>query len=259
MKKEKIPATVRNSVWNQNIGVTIGQSECMCCKSEPITRANFECGHVIAEKNNGIVELNNLKPICKHCNTSMGTENMDSFMKKYGFDKIGINNVDKQNDTNSFMKKYGFNKIGINNVNKQNDIDNFMKKYGFDKIEINDEHKTTKFLLYLELIQSKGKKSIKIKKIFNFFTVNKEEEGTNIYKDFLSEKITETKSPKDRIHCSKLHKLFTEWFATKNSGDKIPNNKKFIDELRKYKLIENIKINGISQLGMKNHIIKNNK
>ena len=31
MKKMKIPATV-NSVWNQNIGVEIGQSCCMCCK-----------------------------------------------------------------------------------------------------------------------------------------------------------------------------------------------------------------------------------
>jgi len=100
MKKVKIPATVRNSVWNQNIGVEIGQSFCMCCKSEPITRANFECGHITAEKNGGTLELNNLRPICKHCNTSMGTENMDDFMKKYGFDKI----IDKNKKLMTMLK-----------------------------------------------------------------------------------------------------------------------------------------------------------
>ena len=91
MNKSKIPATVRNSVWNQNIGVEIGQLICMCCKSKPITKANFECGHIIAEKYGGTLELNNLKPVCKHCNTSMGTKNMDDFMKKYGFNVIEKN------------------------------------------------------------------------------------------------------------------------------------------------------------------------
>jgi len=41
----------------------------MCFKLEPIIRANFNCGHVILEKNNRTSELNNLRSICKHRNT----------------------------------------------------------------------------------------------------------------------------------------------------------------------------------------------
>ena len=45
---------------------------------------NFSCGHVIAEANGGELKLNNLKPICMSCNSSMGTQNMDSYIQKYG-------------------------------------------------------------------------------------------------------------------------------------------------------------------------------
>jgi hypothetical protein len=73
----------------------------MCRKTEPIKRANFDCGHIIAEKNGDTLELNNLRPICKHCNTSMSTENMDDFMKKYGFDKINVNVKKRPSDSES--------------------------------------------------------------------------------------------------------------------------------------------------------------
>ncbi len=54
---------------------------------ENISVKNFDCGHIISEKNGGIVSLDNLKPICRLCNSSMSTNNMDDFIKKYGFDK----------------------------------------------------------------------------------------------------------------------------------------------------------------------------
>ena len=86
-KKEKIPAALRNVVWNQNFqDVSIGK--CLCCKTEPITRANFHCGHIVSEKKGGELTVQNLRPICPSCNSSMGTQNMDEFMKKYGFDKL---------------------------------------------------------------------------------------------------------------------------------------------------------------------------
>jgi 5-methylcytosine-specific restriction endonuclease McrA len=44
----------------------------------------FECGHVISEFNGGTNKLNNLKPICVSCNSSMGTQNMDEFIKNCG-------------------------------------------------------------------------------------------------------------------------------------------------------------------------------
>jgi hypothetical protein len=85
-KKEKIPATVRNTIWCKYIG-ELDYSKCFCCNHEPITRGNFECGHVISEKKGGKVHLDNLRPICSLCNRSMGIENMEHFMEKFGYEK----------------------------------------------------------------------------------------------------------------------------------------------------------------------------
>ena len=46
---------------------------------------SFHCGHIIAESKGGELSVNNLKPICQSCNSSMGTQNMDEYIKKYGF------------------------------------------------------------------------------------------------------------------------------------------------------------------------------
>lgn len=86
-KKEKIPASVKNTLWSKHFDNSI-QGKCQCCKTEVISKNNFDCGHIISEKNGGAVHLDNLKPICRSCNSSMGTTNMNDFMTKYGFDKI---------------------------------------------------------------------------------------------------------------------------------------------------------------------------
>jgi 5-methylcytosine-specific restriction endonuclease McrA len=85
--KEKIPASVKNTLWSINFDNSI-QGNCQCCKTEVISKNNFDCGHIISEKNGGKVHLDNLKLICRSCNSSMGTTNMNDFMTKYGFDKI---------------------------------------------------------------------------------------------------------------------------------------------------------------------------
>ena len=89
--KEKIPASVKNTLWSEHFKNSI-QGNCQCCKTEVISKNNFDCGHIISEKNGGKVHLDNLKPICRSCNSSMGTTNMNDFMTKYGFDKIQIKN-----------------------------------------------------------------------------------------------------------------------------------------------------------------------
>jgi len=64
---------------------------CYCCKLEPITYGNFECGHNVAHANGGSDELSNLRPICRLCNSSMGTKNLEDFKQQQGFpqeDKI---------------------------------------------------------------------------------------------------------------------------------------------------------------------------
>jgi hypothetical protein len=80
-KKKSISATIKRLVWNTNIGEDIGKSKCMCCKSTDITQMSFNCGHIVAEANGGDTIVSNLKPICQNCNSSMGTKNMEDFMK----------------------------------------------------------------------------------------------------------------------------------------------------------------------------------
>jgi len=82
-KKEKIPATLKNILWHKYFETSL-TGLCQCCKVELISKAIFDAGHIISEANGGKVVLENLKPICKLCNSSMGKTNMDEFMKKYG-------------------------------------------------------------------------------------------------------------------------------------------------------------------------------
>jgi 5-methylcytosine-specific restriction endonuclease McrA len=85
--KEKIPVPVKNALWSLHFQTNLN-GVCQCCKTETISRNNFDCGHIVSEKEGGNVELTNLRPICRACNSSMGVMNMNEYMKKYGFDKI---------------------------------------------------------------------------------------------------------------------------------------------------------------------------
>jgi 5-methylcytosine-specific restriction endonuclease McrA len=101
----KIPATVRNTVWNKYIGTDKKIGNCHCCQFESISFANFECGHVISVKNGGETTIENLRPICPHCNKSMGAMNMEEFMKKYGFDQFPNKELNKDKSKEKFKSK----------------------------------------------------------------------------------------------------------------------------------------------------------
>lgn len=85
--KEKIHANVRTAVWNTYVGREKGEDLCFIGCGEPITRANFHCGHVQAEAKGGKVTIQNLRPICPGCNSSIGTNNMEEFIKEKGLKK----------------------------------------------------------------------------------------------------------------------------------------------------------------------------
>ena len=89
-KKCRIPTTIRNSLWQKYFNKST-EGKCCCCKFEPISRGNFDCGHIISEHNGGLVTLDNLKPICRLCNSSMSTMNMDEFIKNYKVECIPVN------------------------------------------------------------------------------------------------------------------------------------------------------------------------
>jgi hypothetical protein len=81
--KKSISATMRRKVWDEYIGKKIGEAKCLCCKMTDITQLTFQCGHIIPECKGGELTLSNLRPICSNCNLSMGTINMNDFMKTF--------------------------------------------------------------------------------------------------------------------------------------------------------------------------------
>ena len=87
IRKKNIPSTVKRLVWNTYIGENIGKYKCYCCKLTDITQLSFHCGHVISEKNGGKINVDNLRPICQNCNSSMGTTNMNDFINYYNIHK----------------------------------------------------------------------------------------------------------------------------------------------------------------------------
>ena len=76
-KKVKINHILTTQVWNEYIGIEIGQIKCPVCKVNEINQRNFECGHVISEIKGGETKLENLRPLCNKCNKSIGTNEMD--------------------------------------------------------------------------------------------------------------------------------------------------------------------------------------
>jgi hypothetical protein len=85
--KNRIPTAIRNCVWNMYMGIEKKQGLCFCCNSEPITSANFHCGHVVASSKGGTNKVQNLRPVCGLCNSSMGSTNMEEFKETYGLEK----------------------------------------------------------------------------------------------------------------------------------------------------------------------------
>ncbi len=71
-RKKKIPAALKQQVWLGNYG-EVFKTKCKTswC-SNLINVWNFECGHNIPESKGGATTLDNLVPICRTCNGSMG-------------------------------------------------------------------------------------------------------------------------------------------------------------------------------------------
>jgi hypothetical protein len=128
--KQKIPSNIRNIVWNQYIGEKNKDGKCLCCSSENISFANFHCGHIVSEKNGGALTVDNLRPICMNCNLSIGTKNMEEFMKQFGIREP--DNWNGKNETKNIipyeeMKHIVWIKYVCNGTNKKcfvcNDIE----------------------------------------------------------------------------------------------------------------------------------------
>ena len=78
----KVPKAVHDSTWKKYMGDKT-EGKCYCCRIETITVFNFEVGHNKARSKGGSDDIDNLRPICKTCNTSMGTQSIESFRAKH--------------------------------------------------------------------------------------------------------------------------------------------------------------------------------
>ncbi len=92
-KKKNISLVMKKKVWERYIGLEIGQQKCKICNITDIYQMSFSCGHVLAEKNGGETNIENLRPICVSCNSSMGTENMRDFYQKNRVQNISFDRL----------------------------------------------------------------------------------------------------------------------------------------------------------------------
>ena len=70
-KKKKIPKALREQVWLINIGKQY-ETKCLIkwCQNK-MNVFDFHVGHNVPESKGGATNIDNLKPICSRCNSSM--------------------------------------------------------------------------------------------------------------------------------------------------------------------------------------------
>ena len=82
---KQVPRTIKDKIIHTYFRTSNKHIPCCCCKGtnkSQICPNNFHCGHIISKHNGGIMHITNLKPICIHCNGSMGTTDMDVYNPK---------------------------------------------------------------------------------------------------------------------------------------------------------------------------------
>ena len=93
VKRQVIPANVRKEVWNTYVGAK-DVGACFCCDAEiSDSKSSWHCGHILSDKYGGNAEVNNLRPICVLCNTSMGAMHMYRYMI---YNSLNVKKLDKK-------------------------------------------------------------------------------------------------------------------------------------------------------------------
>lgn len=80
VRRRPLSHAARMAVWNRwtEGGMYAGSGPCHAC-GRLISQQEFECGHVVAVAHGGSDGLDNLRPLCRACNRSMGTKTLDEF------------------------------------------------------------------------------------------------------------------------------------------------------------------------------------
>lgn len=79
--RKTISKVVRRQLWDIYFSNSFTGKCYVCTKN--VDYDNFEAGHIISLAHGGSDYIDNLRVVCKSCNISIGTDNMDDFIKVY--------------------------------------------------------------------------------------------------------------------------------------------------------------------------------
>lgn len=78
-----ISKAIKKKLWDNYFGTDCGKIKCPINCGSYITQLEFEVGHQISKYNGGGDDINNLIPICRLCNGSMGKKNLCEYINEY--------------------------------------------------------------------------------------------------------------------------------------------------------------------------------
>jgi hypothetical protein len=73
---------VKDTVWSKYIGANKAEGKCYVC-GRIIHITEFDLGHNKAVSRGGGNNISNLRPICRTCNSSMGTTSIETFKARH--------------------------------------------------------------------------------------------------------------------------------------------------------------------------------
>ena len=99
-KRDRIPSEIRNKVWtyyhgNNNKGICYS-----CGNSIERYQPSWHCSHVHSDVKGGKETVENLRTCCRHCNLSMGDQNLYAYIRDKNLTGPGARNI------NSYFRKY---------------------------------------------------------------------------------------------------------------------------------------------------------
>ena|SRR3972149_4511755 len=119
-KRDRIKPDVRNQVWTKYHGGN-NTGICYCCnRSIQRYHAGWHCSHVLADSRGGSEKIENLRTCCRHCNLSMGDQNLYTYIREKNLNGPGsknVNNYLEQHPSQKFDKRT--NNWGKHNRNKK--------------------------------------------------------------------------------------------------------------------------------------------
>lgn len=86
-EKERIPDYIKYGCWKNYAG-NRRKVDCWVNCGDQITIHSFHAGHIRAENEGGEMRVENFRPICGRCNSSIGTKHMHDFVVIHGLKSI---------------------------------------------------------------------------------------------------------------------------------------------------------------------------